>query len=52
MKVRLLIFIFLLGIFTIPSTAFAQEDEPQDDLGNVTDEYQELFFEALKQKAI
>ncbi len=52
MKFRFFIFIFLFGIFTIPSTAFAQEDELQDDLGNVTDEYQELFFEALKQKAI
>ena len=52
MKLKLYIFIFFLGIFTIPNSAFAQEDEPQDDLGNVTDEYQELFFEALKQKAI
>lgn len=52
MRFRLLIFIFLFGIFTIPNLTFAQEDEPQDDLGNVTDEYQELFFEALKQKAI
>ena len=25
---------------------------PDDDLGNVEDEYQELFFEALKQKGI
>jgi len=52
MKFKLYIFIVLLGIFAIPNTAFGQEDEPQDDLGNVTDEYQELFFEALKQKAI
>lgn len=26
--------------------------EPEDDLGNVTDDYQEFFFEALKQKGI
>ncbi len=36
---------------------FSQEIEPQqdvniDDLGNVSDEFQENFFEALKQKAI
>lgn len=52
MKLNLYIFIFIFGIFTIPNIAFAQEDEPEDDLGNVSDEYQELFFEALKQKAI
>lgn len=27
-------------------------DQPTDDLGNVTDAFQEAFFEALKQKAI
>jgi tetratricopeptide (TPR) repeat protein len=38
--------------------SYAQEKEKpvvemaQDDLGNVTDAFQELFFEALKQKAI
>lgn len=32
--------------------AFAQDPEPDDDLGNVTDAFQENFFEALKQKAI
>ncbi len=37
--------------------SFSQEIEPQqevniDDLGNVSDEFQEIFFEALKQKAI
>lgn len=37
--------------------AFAQDIEPKqevniDDLGNVSDEFQEHFFEALKQKAI
>ncbi len=53
MKFKLIIFILLFGIFAIPSSVFAQiEGEPEDDLGNVSDEYQELFFEALKQKAI
>ena len=31
---------------------FAQDPEPDDDLGDVTDAFQENFFEALKQKAI
>lgn len=31
---------------------FAQEELPTDDLGNVSDVFQEAFFEALKQKAI
>jgi len=53
MKHKLYIFILIFGIFTIPNTNFAQiGQEPEDDLGNVSDEYQELFFEALKQKAI
>ncbi len=39
------------------NTTSAQEIEPKqeiniDDLGNVSDEFQEYFFEALKQKAI
>jgi tetratricopeptide (TPR) repeat protein len=53
MKIKYYIFILLFGIFIIPNTVFAQiGQEPEDDLGDVTDEYQELFFEALKQKAI
>ena len=28
------------------------EEQPTDDLGNVTDAFQENFFEALKQKGI
>ncbi len=38
----------------IPSVVMAQGDidVAEDDLGNVTDEYQEFFFEALKQKGI
>lgn len=53
MNIKHYIRVILLGIFIIPSICFAQNgQEPEDDLGNVTDEYQELFFEALKQKAI
>ena len=48
--------ILLLLIGILYSTTFvAQEnlgDEPTDDLGNVTDAFQENFFEALKQKSI
>ena len=39
----------------IPAISFAQEkdeEEVLDDLGNVTDRFQEHFFEALKQKGI
>lgn len=39
----------------VPQLNYAQVDfnkTPDDDLGNVSDEYQELFFEALKQKGI
>ena len=39
----------------IPQPTCAQEDlnkPPDDDLGNVEDEFQECFFEALKQKGI
>lgn len=52
MKFREVILIILFGIFIIPNISFAQDNQPQDDLGNVSDEFQELFFEALKQKAI
>ena len=51
----ILIMIFLFGIFIIPQTSYAQVDfnkKPDDDLGNVEDEFQEYFFEALKQKGI
>ncbi len=45
--------LFALGC----NTGYAQDIEPKqevniDDLGNVSDEFQESFFEALKQKAI
>ncbi|PVW15081.1 tetratricopeptide repeat protein [Marixanthomonas spongiae] len=52
-----ILFLLLFGIIFIPKQAFAQETEtaaeqPTDDLGNVTDAFQENFFEALKQKGI
>ena len=44
----------LLGIMLFPITTYAQEIEnpPTDDLGDVSDAFQENFFEALKQKGI
>jgi tetratricopeptide (TPR) repeat protein len=39
----------------MPQASYAQVDfnkRPDDDLGNVEDEFQEYFFEALKQKGI
>jgi len=46
--------VFILGMIFIPNLVMSQgeEDVAEDDLGNVTDEYQEFFFEALKQKGI
>ena len=47
--------ILAIGFFLMPSLAFTQVDfnkRPDDDLGNVKDEFQEHFFEALKQKGI
>lgn len=55
MKKQLYILILLIGILSIPQTFYAQVDfnkRPDDDLGNVEDEFQEYFFEALKQKGI
>lgn len=44
---------FLFGFLLIPLVFVAQEIEgPTDDLGNVSDAFQESFFEALKQKGI
>lgn len=45
----------ILGIFVIPWINYAQIDfnqRPDDDLGNVEDNFQEFFFEALKQSSI
>ncbi|UJH90240.1 hypothetical protein LZ575_15330 [Antarcticibacterium sp. 1MA-6-2] len=61
MKMKALIFSSCLAVaFTTSTGMLAQENGlpiqvvqgNEDDLGNVTDEFQENFFEALKQKAI
>ncbi|WP_452221541.1 tetratricopeptide repeat protein [Lacinutrix salivirga] len=47
--------IFLLATLLVPIVSVAQVDfnkTPDDDLGNVSSDYQEFFFEALKQKGI
>lgn len=50
--------LFFMALLQLSLEVIAQEkknllaDVAQDDLGNVTDEFQEYFFEALKQKAI
>ncbi len=54
-KKFILILVFLFGMIIVPQTTYAQVDfnkRPDDDLGNVEDEFQEHFFEALKQKGI
>src|SRR5690606_39207534 len=51
-------FIFLFGTLLLPKQFHAQQfptdsiQNPMDNLGDVTDVFQENFFEALKQKAI
>ena len=55
MKNVIYISIIFFGIVFILQPTYAQVDfnkRPDDDLGNVQDEFQELFFEALKQKGI
>ena len=54
MKHFLKIQLVLCGILLSTTHVFSQEDEeaPTDDLGNVSDAFQENFFEALKQKGI
>lgn len=55
MKQKFYILIFFFGMIFIPQGSYAQVDfnkGPEDDLGNVEDQTQELFFEALKQQAI
>ncbi|MEX0997249.1 MAG: hypothetical protein WDZ45_09400 [Flavobacteriaceae bacterium] len=47
--------VLFFGMFIIPQFSFAQEkgeEEITDELGVVTDRFQEHFFEALKQKGI
>lgn len=53
-KIYIIIIIFF-GILIFPQVNSAQVDMnviPNDDLGNNQDEFQELFYEALKQKGI
>jgi len=55
MKKTVYIILVILGMLFIPLKGLAQVDfnkTPDDDLGNVEDQFQELFFEALKQKGI
>ena len=55
MKHKTYILVLIFGMLLYPQFNFAQVDfnkRPDDDLGNVEDEFQELFFEALKQEGI
>lgn len=52
------LFLLCIGLLILPNLSYAQvekpteTDAPTDDLGDVSDAFQELFFEALKQKGI
>lgn len=55
MKYKIYILVVIFGMLLFPQVNYAQVDfnkRPDDDLGNVEDEFQELFFEALKQEGI
>lgn len=52
MKKLILVFIFIFGLLYQVAPAQVSEEINQDDLGNVTDEFQELFFKAIKLRAI
>ena len=55
MKKQFYIVFFLFGLIIFPQINYAQIDfnkPPDDDLGDVSDAYQENFYEALKQKGI
>ena len=55
MQKQIYILVVFFGLFLLPQINYAQVDfnkKPNDDLGDVADEYQELFFESLKQKGI
>ena len=55
MKQKIYIFFFLFGILLLPQINYGQVDfnkTPDDDLGDNEDKFQELFYEALKQKGI
>lgn len=54
-KYRLSILLILISVLIVPVNLQAQVDynkRPDDDLGNNEDAFQELFFEALKQRGI
>ena len=55
MKNKIYILFVFFGILLAPQFQFGQVDfnkKPDDDLGDLEDQFQELFFEALKQKGI
>ncbi|MEN3323853.1 tetratricopeptide repeat protein [Mariniflexile soesokkakense] len=55
MKYKIYILFFIIGTFLLPQINYAQVDfnkKPDDDLGDVEDRFQELFYEALKQRGI
>lgn len=55
MKNKIYIFFLVFGMLIFPQINYAQVDfnkKPDDDLGDVEDRFQELFYEALKQRAI
>ena len=55
MKNKIYILFFIFGMLCMPQVNYAQVDFnklPTDDLGNFEDEFQESFYEALKQKGI
>jgi len=55
MTKKIYILCVCLGLYLLPQDTYAQVDfnkRPTDDLGQVEDRFQELFFEALKQKGI
>jgi len=55
LKHKIYILFILLGLIFIPQDVFSQVDfnkKPNDDLGDLDDKFQELFFEALKQKGV
>lgn len=54
MKNKFNIFLLLLGIFFFPKQTYSQDSTAviQDNLGNAKSQFQEYFFEALKQQAI
>jgi len=55
MKYKIHILFLFFGIFIFPQMNYSQVDfnkKPTDDLGDVEDQFQEYFFEAMKQKSI